>query len=57
VLDTRQQPKTVSTVFHALGAETVETVPDKYECLFTGLKPGVNERTLEVELVVIVVPQ
>jgi hypothetical protein len=33
--------------FRGFAQETVETVLNNLECFFTGLKPGVNERTFE----------
>jgi hypothetical protein len=40
----RHWQKTVSTVFPGFAMETVKTVSQQCECLFTGLKPGVNEK-------------
>ena len=39
--------ETVSNGFSALPVGPVKTVSEKLECRSTGLKPGVNETTLE----------
>ncbi len=47
--------KPFPTVFPAFAAETVKTVSEDLECVFTGLKPGANETSFEPKLVMLLI--